>query len=794
MGKIEVCPRAVLESLDFPVIKELLSQSIHSEATLPLVEALRPISDIAEIKDRLRLVTEMRAIREDGGEFPIDSFENVENEIGILGKEGGLLQPEGVRKVGTLLGLSNSVKSYLKDCLEEQPLLFAMSNKLSALPEIEKRIIRTVGPEGEILDSAGQGLRKIRKSIQTAENKMRKRLDEIMGKLVKEGVAREGNPTIRNGRFVIPVIIEKKNRLKGVIHDSSASGTTLFIEPLEVIELSNKVQSLKVEESREIERILKEICGELRPHAREIALNYDTLMEIDLIYAKSEISRIMNACAPILSEGGEVTLKKARNPVLEQLREVVPLDYTQGDGVRTIVITGPNAGGKTVALKTVGLFSLMVQSGLHVPLSEESKMVVYDSIFSDIGDRQSIAEDLSTFTSHMKNLKEILDNADEKSLVLIDEIGTGTDPAEGAAFSAAFLEELNERGAATIVTTHHSALKALAQERDRFLNCSMEFDVDTLTPTYKFLSGVPGSSFALEISRKLGISEALIKDAESRIGSDNVRVDRLLIDLERERQILRKTEEEVTALQSRLNKMVTEYEEKLQNSTSFGKKLKAEAAIEAKSILADANAAIEKAVREIKESAGESKVIKTSKKRIDKQKKDVDDLISSNSEVEEENHKPLRPEEIKPGMKVSIPSLRVSGSIEEVIAGKKDAVVSVGSTKIRIGIDKLFEPDSDTIDESSYVSTGYRGPGVREVSHEVSLRGMRAEEAISVLDKYLDDVLLAGFSRVEVIHGKGEGILKKLVAERLESHPHVKKFHTPEPKMGGAGVTVVELD
>ncbi|MCH7495146.1 MAG: hypothetical protein IH825_03495, partial [Candidatus Marinimicrobia bacterium] len=322
MGKIEVCPRAVLESLDFPVIKELLSQSIHSEATLPLVEALRPISDIAEIKDRLRLVTEMRTIREDGGEFPIDSFENVENEIGILGKEGGLLQPEGLRKVGTLLGLSNSVKSYMKERSEEQPLLFAMSDGLSALPEIEKRIKRTVGPEGEILDSAGQELRKVRRSIQTAESKMRKRLDEIMGKLVKEGVAREGNPTIRNGRFVIPVIIEKKNRLKGVIHDSSASGTTLFIEPLEVIELSNKVQSLKVEESREIERILKEICGELRPHAREIALNYDTLMELDLIYAKSEISRSMKACAPILSEGGEVTLKKARNPVLEQLRDV----------------------------------------------------------------------------------------------------------------------------------------------------------------------------------------------------------------------------------------------------------------------------------------------------------------------------------------------------------------------------------------------------------------------------------------------------------------------------------------
>ena len=502
MARSEVCSAAVLESLDFPVIIELLSGSIHSDATQSLVDDLHPTSNIEVIDYQLRLVTEMRRILDDGEKFPIDTFESIENEIAVLNKKGATLQPVGLANLGIVLVDSRIIKSFLKNKKEVQPELYALSENLISLSQLEKRVSKTVGAEGEILDSASPKLKKIRKSIVNAESRMRKRLEEMMGRLVKEGIAREGNPTIRNGRFVIPIKVGHKRQIPGIIHDSSASGTTVFIEPMEVIEISNQVQELRNEESREIEKILKELTAEFVPHVDEISQSFDTLTEFDLIHSKAVLSKSLNACAPKISKDGSIAVKAARNPVLEQHRKVVPLDFDPGKEIKTVVITGPNAGGKTVALKTVGLLTVMAQSGLHIPVAEDSSVAVFNSIFADIGDRQSISEDLSTFTSHMSNLKEVFDKADENSLVLIDEIGTGTDPAEGAALSAAFLLEINQRGATTLVTTHHSSLKAVAQETKGFLNCSMEFDVDSLSPSYKFLKGTPGSSYAFEISRK----------------------------------------------------------------------------------------------------------------------------------------------------------------------------------------------------------------------------------------------------------------------------------------------------
>ena len=793
MAKIEVCTESVLESLDFPFIKELLFTSLHSEASAALVEAIKPTSSISELEHNLQLVTEMRSIDSDGERFPIDQFEDIEEGIRALKKEGRVLSVTSLERVGVALRLSHSIRSFMENRVDSQPALFSLSEELISLPDIVKRITKTIGPEGEILDSASSELRKIRKAIRTAEGRMRKRLDEIMSKLVKDGIARDSNSTIRNGRFVLPIKIEHKRQLKGVIHDSSASGSTVFIEPVEVIELSNIVQGLKFDETREIEKILEEITIELRPFTEEIALSFEATKEYDFIYSKSEISKGMNACAPNLSISGEMALKDARNPLLEQLRKVTPLDFVLGEEINTVVITGPNAGGKTVALKTIGLLTLMAQSGLHIPAAEDSKLIIFSKIFADIGDKQSIAEDLSTFTSHMKNLKEILDSADGRSLVLVDEIGTGTDPTEGAAFAAAFLEEISGRRGMTIVTTHHSGLKELAQNREGFINCSMEFDVENMTPTYKFLKGIPGSSYALEISRKLGIDDKLIKRAEELIGSGAVKVDTLLTELERERQKLHKTEKELNAMQEQLQKMISEYEDKLERFESAEKKLKAEAAREAKSILAEANATIERVVREIKENRADSDVIKKVKKQISGQKAQLENILSNEESSSNGDSAPLIFEDAKVGMDVSIPSLNAVGNIQEIIKDKNDAVVSVGSTNIRIEISKLRAVASVKKKSSIAGPAGYGSPELRNISREVSLRGMRAEEAISVLEKYLDDALLAGFSSVEVIHGKGEGVLRKLVAEQLEAHPQVKSFHTAALDRGGYGVTVAEL-
>jgi len=793
MVRNEVCSIAVLESLDFPVIKELLSGSTHSETTLQLIDELRPTANYGNIEYQLRLVTEMRQILDDGEQFPIDSFESIDNEITVLNKEGAFLQPTGLANLGIILVDSRLIKSFLKNRIEKQPELYALSKNLISLPNLEKRVSNTVGVDGEILDSASPELRKIRKSISNAESRMRKRLDEMMGRLVKEGIAREGKPTIRNGRFVIPVKVGYKRQIHGIIHDSSASGTTVFIEPMEVVEISNEVQELRNEESREIEKILKELTADFVPHADEISGSFDALTKFDLIYAKAVLSKKLNACAPKISKDGTISMKTARNPVLEQHRKVVPLDFTPGADIKTVIITGPNAGGKTVALKTVGLLTLMVQSGLHIPVAEDSSVALFDSIFADIGDRQSISEDLSTFTSHMTNLKDVFDNADSKSLVLIDEIGTGTDPAEGAALAAAFLLDINKRGATTLVTTHHSNLKVVAQETKGFLNCSMEFDAASLSPSYKFLKGTPGSSYAFEISKKIGLDKKLIRNAESILGSDAVNVNQLISELERERQKLKKMKDEAERVQTELDKMISKYEVRLKESESLKKKSKAEAAREAKSILAEANSTIEKAIREIRESSADAEVIKEARKKVQGQKNRVERITSEEPNQEIGETVPLNSEDAKIDMNVSIPSLNVTGTISELLKDKNEAVVSVGSTSLRINIAKLEKLSDGKIQAASIPNIGYGGPKPRDLSYEISLRGMRAEEALSVLDKYLDDAVLAGFSTVEVVHGRGEGILKKIVAEQLEAHPNVKGFHTPPPEKGGTGVTVVEL-
>lgn len=793
MVRNEVCSAAVLESLDFPVIKELLSGSTHSEATLKLVDELRPIANLKEIEYQLRLVTEMRKIHDDGERFPIDTFESIEKEIAVLNKEGAILQPTGLANLGIILVDSRIIKTFLKNRIEKQPGLYALSDNLISFPMLEKKVSKTVGADGEILDSASPELRKIRKSISNAENRMRKRLEEMMGRLVKEGIAREGNPTIRNGRFVIPIKVGYKRQVHGIIHDSSSSGTTVFIEPMEVVEISNEVQELRNEEAREIERILKELTAEFVPYAGDISQAFDALTIFDLIYAKAVFSKSLNACAPKILKNGSTAMKSARNPVLEQHRKVVPLEFIPGADIKTVVITGPNAGGKTVALKTVGLLTAMAQSGLHIPVAEDSSVVVFDKIFADIGDKQSISEDLSTFTSHMRNLKEMFDNADSKSLLLIDEIGTGTDPAEGAALSAAFLLDINERGAITIVTTHHSSLKAVAQETKGFLNCSMEFDAATLSPSYKFLKGTPGSSYAFEISKKIGLNKKLIQKAESILGSDAVNVNQLISKLERERQKLRKMENEANRAQSQLDKMVSKYDVRLKESESLKKKSKAEAAREAKSILAEANSTIEKAIREIRESNADAEVVREVRKNVQGQKNRVESLSLEEENPESGGSVPLNIDDAKKGMYVSIPSLNVTGTISELLTDKNEAVVSVGSTSLRINVGKLTKLSDDKIQAASVPTIGYGGPKPRDVGYEISLRGMRAEEALSVLEKYLDDAILAGFSRVEIVHGRGEGILKKIVAEQLEAHPNVKGFHTPPPEKGGVGVTVVEL-
>ncbi len=776
-----------IEKLEFDKVRQRVLRYATSDPGRAVLQGLTPSTSLVEIQQELARLSELKATLEEE-EFPLAGIFAIHGAVNKSGVEGTVLQPKELLHIGSTLKAARILKTYISKRAERLKSIMQISENLFIDKVVEFNIEQAIDETGTVRANASKELESIRRAISERYEQLRKRLESILKDASDLGLSQEEIITTREGRMVIPVKAEHKNRVPGFIQSASSSGATVFIEPTETLELNNDIRSLQFQEQREIERILRELTmqvGGIRP---AMLANVDILARVDALHAKAKYSVEILGVAPVVLDRGPIKLLKARHPILMMKHgydETIPLDLELGGEYDTLVISGPNAGGKSVALKCVGLLVLMVQAGLHIPASGQSVVRIFQKMFVDIGDEQSIENDLSTFSSHLANLKEIDLNADAGTLVLIDEIGSGTDPGEGGAIAASLLESLTRRGALTVATTHHGSLKGFAHNTDRVENGAMEFDQDTLTPTYRFRAGVPGSSYALEMAARLGFSESLLEGARERLGQQQTKLDSLITDLEASMQKQRKELESLLEERSRLSDLVKQYETKLAAQAKELRQLKRDAVDEARNILERANAVIEQSIKEIRESGANARVVKDVRAEVVGMKREILQQQEALQQIEPTDTR------ITVGNLVTVTDGSETGEVENISPDGKTATVLFGNVKMRVSLSDLhLSRQRKSQPGRSYA---YVEADTKDLLKGLDLRGMTGDEALPLIDKFLDDAILAGLHRIDIIHGKGTGALRKKVTDFLSSHPRVKSFRLGEWNEGGTGATMVEL-
>lgn len=700
--------------------------------------------------------------------------------------EGFVLPSEELHRIAEVIKTSRAVHLYFGRRAADYPLLASMAKDLYHEKVLEFNIDRAIDEEGRVKSSASRELGTIRRQLIEKTAALKDSLQKILKIVAGKEWAQEDIITTREGRMVIPVKVEHKNHVPGFIHSASASGATVFIEPAETLDMNNDIRSLQFEEHREIERILRELTNQTRSAKDGLLASTQVLGRLDFIHAKAKYSIEILGSAPAMDPSASPRLVNAYHPILLQKhgrKDVVPLTMEASPEVRTIVITGPNAGGKSVAMKTVGLLALMAQSGCHIPAAPETELPVFSDIFVDMGDEQSIENDLSSFSSHLQNLKTVLQNSNATSLVLLDEVGAGTDPVEGSSLAAAILERLTELGALTIATTHHGMLKTVAMQNPRVQNAAMEFDQATLRPTYHFRQGIPGSSYAIEMAERLCLPEEIISRSRILKGGESAKLEDLIVELERRSQELDQMLTAAAAEKSEIEKMKLLYENRLSSLKEELKAKRLQALDEATAIVEKANAVVERSVREIKEASADRASITKAKEAIRAMENEL--AAAKKSEVPE----PAPPVSLEPGQSVRVKDTDTIGRIEAKLDDDHYLVI-VGEMKMRAAISEL-EPVAAVPGVSGREHPIDLEPGIART--EIDLRGMYGDEAINAVDKFLDEAMLAGLHRVDLIHGKGTGALRKKITQYLQNHPAIKSFRLGEWNEGGSGVTVVEL-
>ncbi len=779
-----------VEKLEFEKVRQRVIKYISSEIGRNHLECLAISTSLEDIKHNLALVSELKKLLEEEAGLSLEGIHPVRDSVQKAAIEGTVLTSKELSQICSTLRAARTVRQFLKQRQATYPKVWSIAENLYADKVLEYNLDQAIDETGSIRANASRELQSIRRAISEKYEQTRKLLASILKNVSDLGFTQEDIITTREGRMVIPVKAEHKNRVHGFIHSASASGATVFVEPSETLDMNNEIRSLQFQEQREIEKILRELTRQVGKAREELITNLRLLAELDAIHAKAKYSLEIIGVEPSLSETDGLKLVQARHPLLMLSHgrdATVPLDIELGQTYNTLIISGPNAGGKSVAMKTVGLLTLMVQFGLHVPVAEQSVLRIFKKMFVDIGDEQSIENDLSTFSSHLRNLKDILDQSDEHSLVLIDEVGSGTDPAEGGAIAAAFLEALTKRGTHTIATTHHSALKVFAHDTDGVENGAMEFDQSTLTPTYLFKAGVPGSSYALEMAQRLGFNEDSLRRSREFMGMQQAKLENLIANLEVSAQKHRAKLESLESEKAQLDDLVRQYESRLASQTADLRELKRKAVAEAQEIVDNANAVIERSIREIKERSAEKETVVQVRHQIRKVKEDI------------QTHKaelPPEPSGTIAGVLEVGDTAKLVGGVEagEIVSfsqDRKSAVVVFGSLKMKVAMKDLAKAKK----KIGSVSRTLMGEAEKptEVLHDLDLRGMTGDEAIPLVDKFIDTAMLAGLHRVDIIHGKGTGALRKKITEFLSKHPRVKTFRIAEWNEGGTGATVVEL-
>ena len=798
-----IYPERLIDKIGFNSIRKTAMNAARSAMGREQLERLTPSSDRFIVEQQLAQTGEMMAVLNNESGFPLDNLHDVRSHLDASRAEGSMLPPEALLEVLELSVTARRVKSFIKDRSDHYPALNEVSVGIIPLKELEQEIQRVITNQGELRSDASRELQSIRNRLSRKRADLRTTINRVMGRAAKDGMASDEGPTIRSGRMVIPIQAEYKRKIQGFIHDVSSTGQTVYLEPVEALNINNEIRQLESEEKREIERILRQVTAHVRGHREAIRQNLTTLGKLDVIAAKAGTGIKLNGFIPVLSRGSHIYLAEAYNPILllknlglrkEDREPVVPLHLELTEEERCLVITGPNAGGKSVAMKTLGLCVMMVQSGFPIPARDSSELPVYSGLFVDMGDDQSIENDLSTFSSRLEWMKTTLDKADEHSLVLIDEAAAGTDPEEGGALFQALAELLIERKAKTLITTHHGSLKVFAHDHPHAVNGSMEFDQATLSPTYRFKKGVPGSSYAFEIAGRMKVGRPLLSRARTLLGEAKGKMETLITGLEAKTQEAEELKQKYDQLKAETEKERHRYEEKRSAIEKEKETIREKALLEAKDIMQSANRRIEKAVEQIVQQGQKDKAtIQQMRKDVEQHKQEVDSALN---QLERERRKRKEARDVPPevGDTVRLKDANTTGELAEV-AGNTAVVVTDG-LRLKTKVSNLVRVESGSKRKrrENRIKVNLVGGDTRTTAKpRLHIRGMRGPDAIKEVMYYLDNALASGLNQVEIIHGKGEGILKKLVHEHLDQRPDIRGYELAPPDQGGAGVTIVKL-
>lgn len=786
-----------LRVLEYNKIIDLLKKKASSSLGLKYIESLVPNTDFVEVKSMLEETSEAQSIIIKRGSVGLDGIHDIEDKV-KRAYIGASLDPGSLIMIADTLRVARRLKNSLSSSDEEDfnyPIIQSLSNSLYVYKDIEDQIYNAIISEVEISDNASSTLRDIRRRITQKNQSIRSKLNSIISSTTYQKYLQDAIISLRGDRFVVPVKSEYRSQVAGIVHDQSSSGATLFIEPMTIVDMNNELRQLKLGEQEEIERILSELSAMVGEVSQDLISNQEILGRLDFAFSKGKLSIQMRGVEPTLNEDKYLNIKNGRHPLLDKKKVVANTIYL-GRDFHTLVITGPNTGGKTVTIKTVGLFALMTQSGLHIPADYGSSMCVYDNVFADIGDEQSIEQSLSTFSSHMTNIVSILKNVTADSLVIFDELGAGTDPVEGAALAIAVLEDINSVGAKCIATTHYSELKNYALTKSGVENAAVEFDIETLSPTYKLLIGVPGKSNAFEISRKLGLSDYVISRAKEYINTDNIALEDVLQNVEKNRIKAIEDREEAERLKEEIERLKVEYDEKLEKLVTQKDKMIEKAKSEAFSITRQAKEEVDLIIKELR-SLEQERASKEKNRKIEELRKELTSSMGSlqptvkSMIVPKVSSKEIK--DLKPGEEVRVITLNQNGSVVSVDKKRKEAVVQIGIMKMTLPFKSLQKSHKDVSKNVTKSTRNIIRAKSGNIKSEVDLRGLNLEEAIMEVEKYLDDAYVAGLESVTVIHGIGTGVLKAGLQDILRKNRHVKSQRGGQYGEGGAGVTIVKL-
>jgi len=780
----------IIHTLEYTKIIDTLIKHAATPLGRATAESLLPSPDLEDVKRRLTATDEAYTADRLKGAAPFGGIADIRASL-KRASIGGMLNAAELLDIANTVRGGRRMKRHVAQLHDDHPLplLHALAEQLKEHKEVEDAIMRCIDDQAEVLDAASPELAAVRRELRGGEARVREKLEQMIRSSSVQKMLQDAIITIRGDRYVIPVKQEYRSHFGGIVHDQSGSGATLFIEPESVVQMNNRLRELRVSEEKEIEKVLQKLTAMAAEVAEDLRIDLDLLGQLDFAFAKARLAHEMRATMPRMNDRGYIKLKRGRHPLLAK-DAVVPLDIELGNNYTAIIVTGPNTGGKTVSLKTIGLLSLMAMAGLFVPAEDGSQLCVFDAIYADIGDEQSIEQNLSTFSSHLTNIIRILKSMTPKSLVLLDELGAGTDPAEGSALAIAILEHMHQLGCRLVATTHYSELKAYAYNRKGVINASMEFDIQTLSPTYRLLVGVPGRSNAFAIAERLGLPHGIIEHARGEVSEEDMRVENMIASLEEDRLGAETERQNAAELRAEMERLKEKHAAEVRRFEEQRERMLAKAQDEARQAVAKAKREAEEIIADLRKLALEEGASVKEHKLIEARRR-LDEATPAQERPKAPAGSREKKQRIEAGDEVMVYSLNQKGHVVEI--GGSEATVQLGILKMKVGLDDIELVKAAAKGQQPKMAASLKRSKEDTVRSELDLRGSNLEEAIVEVDRFIDEAYLSNLGQVYIIHGKGTGVLRSGIREYLRKHSLVKAFRLGNYGEGGDGVTVAEL-